>query len=196
MRLPSTLSTLLMAALGLCVMLGCRQPLSPSADATAASPATSPAASPAATDASPTAQNSSSTAATETPSIEAVPPEIFTEESIAIRGADVVAYFTESRYVSGSADYTHEWANATWHFSSPENRDLFAANPEQYAPQYGGFCAWAVAEGYTASVDPNAWEIVDGKLYLNYDARIQRRWQRDIPGNIARANENWPAVLN
>ncbi len=75
-------------------------------------------------------------------------------------------------------------------------RDVFAQNPEQYAPQYGGFCAWTVAEGYTAPVDRNAWEIADGKLHLNYDARIQRRWQRDIPGNIARANENWPEVIN
>ena len=115
-----------------------------------------------------------------------------------------VAYFTENRYVPGSADFTYEWADATWQFASAENRNVFVENPSQYAPQYGGFCAWAVAEGYTAPVDPNAWEIVDGKLYLNYDARIQRRYstgvtlssQRDIPGNIARANENWPEVIN
>ncbi|MGD1864134.1 MAG: YHS domain-containing (seleno)protein [Phormidesmis sp.] len=82
--------------------------------------------------------------------------------------------------------------------NSAEHREVFARNPEQYAPQYGGFCAWAVAERYTAPVDPNAWEIVDGKLYLNYDARIQRRYstgvtlssQRDIPGNIARRVSN------
>ncbi len=125
-----------------------------------------------------------------------MPSAVFTEDSIAIRGADPVAYFTENRYVPGNADYTHEWGDATWQFASAENRDVFAQNPEQYAPQYGGFCAWAVAEGYAAPVDPNVWEIVDGKLYLNYDARIQRRWQRDIPGNIARANENWPEVIN
>ncbi|MEL7330441.1 MAG: YHS domain-containing (seleno)protein, partial [Cyanobacteria bacterium J06559_1] len=62
--------------------------------------------------------------------------------------------------------------------------------------QYGGFCAWAVSEGYTASVDPDAWKVVEGKLYLNYDARIQQRWQKDVPGNIARADQNWPGVLN
>ena len=141
-------------------------------------------------------QLSSGTDVIEASSTESLPPAIFTEDSVAIRGADPVAYFTEKRYVPGSADFTYEWADATWQFASAENRDVFALNPEQYAPQYGGFCAWAVAEGYTASVDPNAWEIVDGKLYLNYDARIQRRWQQDIPGNVVRANENWPEVIN
>ncbi|MGB7085269.1 MAG: YHS domain-containing (seleno)protein [Phormidesmis sp.] len=185
MRLPSPLSA---AALVLGLMFGCGQPISTSTEATTESPTVE--------DTSSTSQISSSTDAAKTSSIEKVPPAIFAKGSIAIRGADPVAYFTENRYVPGSADYTYEWANATWQFANPKNRDLFTENPEQYAPQYGGFCAWAVAEGYTAPVDPNAWEIVDGKLYLNYDARIQRRWQRDVPGNIARANENWPEVID
>lgn len=185
MRLPSSLSA---AALALGLMFGCGQPISTSTEATTANLT--------AEDTSSTAQSSSSTDAAVTLSIEEGPPAIFTEDSIAIRGADPVSYFSENRYVPGSTDYTYEWGNATWQFASAGNRDLFAENPEQYAPQYGGFCAWAVAEGYTAPVDPNAWEIVDGKLYLNYDARIQRRWRRDIPGNIARANENWPEVIN
>ena len=124
------------------------------------------------------------------------PAGVFAEGGVAIRGADPVAYFTEGGYVAGSASYTHEWGGATWQFASAENRDLFVSNPGAYAPQYGGFCAWAVSQGYTAPVDPTAWEIVDGKLYLNFDARIQRRWERDIPGNIASADQNWPAVLN
>jgi len=181
MRLPSPLSAVVLL-LGL--MFGCGQPVSTSAENTTAQETSS------------TAQISSSTDTAETPSIAEVPLAIFAEDSIAIRGADPVAYFIEDRYVPGSADYTYEWGNATWQFASSENRDLFAEKPEQYAPQYGGFCAWAVAEGYTAPIDPNAWEIVGGKLYLNYDARIQRRWQRDIPGNIARANQNWPEVIN
>ncbi len=185
MRLPFPLSAAIFAS-GL--MFGCAQPISTSTETTVANPT--------AEDTNSVSQVSSSTDATEMPAIEDVPPAIFAEDSVAIRGADPVAYFTESRYVPGSADYTYEWAEATWQFASAENRDVFAQNPEQYAPQYGGFCAWAVAEGYTAPVDPNAWEIVDGKLYLNYDARIQRRWQRDIPGNIVRANENWPEVID
>lgn len=115
---------------------------------------------------------------------------------IAVRGADPVAYFTEGATVFGSSEFTHIWGNATWQFASAENRDLFVASPEQYAPQYGGFCAWAVSQGYTASIDPEAWRIVEGRLYLNYDSRVQRQWERDIPGNIAKANANWPEVLN
>lgn len=117
------------------------------------------------------------------------------DNNLAIRGTDPVAYFTQGGPVAGSAEFTHTWNNATWQFSSAENRDLFASNPEQYAPQYGGFCAWAVSQGYTASIDPNAWKIVDGKLYLNYSRGVQRRWEQDIPGNVNRANANWPGVL-
>ncbi|MEM9161955.1 MAG: YHS domain-containing (seleno)protein [Cyanobacteria bacterium P01_F01_bin.4] len=124
------------------------------------------------------------------------PAAVFVDSGVAIRGADPVAYFNAGGYVAGSPNYTHEWGGATWQFSSAQNRDLFASNPTQYAPQYGGFCAWAVSRGYTAAIDPTAWKIVDGKLYLNFDARIQGRWAQDIPGNIARADQNWPGVLS
>ncbi|MGK7945317.1 MAG: YHS domain-containing (seleno)protein [Microcystaceae cyanobacterium] len=122
------------------------------------------------------------------------PETVFAEDGIAIRGADPVAYFTQDAYVAGSREYTYDWGGATWLFANGEHRNLFISNPEQYAPQYGGFCAWAVSEGYIAPVDPTAWDIVDGKLYLNFNARIQRRWQRDIPGHVKRANQNWPRV--
>lgn len=114
---------------------------------------------------------------------------------LAIRGTDPVAYFTQGGPVTGSAEFVYTWSNATWQFASAENRELFVANPEQYAPQYGGFCAWAVSQGYTAAIDPNAWKIVNGKLYLNYSRGVQRRWERDIPGNISQGNVNWPSVL-
>ncbi len=113
----------------------------------------------------------------------------------AIDGTDPVAYFTEGRPVEGSSEFKHDWNGATWRSSSAENRDLFAANPEKYAPQYGGYCAWAVSQGYTASTDPEAWDIVDGKLYLNYSKRVQETWHRNVPGNISAANANWPKVL-
>ncbi|MEO0430932.1 MAG: YHS domain-containing (seleno)protein [Cyanobacteria bacterium J06656_5] len=120
---------------------------------------------------------------------------VFAEDGVAIGGADPVAYFTEGDYTPGSGEFTHDWEGATWQFASAENRDLFAASPEEYAPQYGGFCAWAVSQGNTAPIDPTAWKIVDGKLYLNYNAQIQNRWAKDIPGNIALGDQNWPGVL-
>ncbi|WP_416670315.1 YHS domain-containing (seleno)protein [Egbenema bharatensis] len=118
----------------------------------------------------------------------------FSSDGVAIRGTDPVAYFREGRPVAGSESFSYEWGNATWWFSSAENRDLFASDPERYAPEYGGFCAWAVSQGYTAPIDPNAWKIVDDRLYLNANTGIQRRWERDIPGNIDKADQNWPGI--
>lgn len=113
---------------------------------------------------------------------------------VAIEGTDPVAYFTEERPVEGSSEFEHEWMGATWRFASAENRERFAADPERFAPQYGGYCAWAVSQGYTASIDPEAWRIVGGKLYLNYSKDVQRQWEQDIPGNIAKGDDNWPRV--
>jgi hypothetical protein len=84
---------------------------------------------------------------------------------------------------------------AKWYFASAANRDLFKVDPEKYAPQYGGYCAYAVPQGQTADIDPNAWKIVDGKLYLNYDPEIQKKWLQDIPGYTRKADVNWPAVV-
>lgn len=114
----------------------------------------------------------------------------------AIDGTDPVAYFTEGRPVEGSSRYTYKWKGATWRFASAANRDRFAADPAKYAPQFGGYCAWAVSRGYTASTDPDAWKIVDGKLYLNYSKSVQRQWEQDIAGNIKAGNANWPKVLD
>ncbi|MBT9311485.1 YHS domain-containing (seleno)protein [Leptothoe kymatousa] len=120
---------------------------------------------------------------------------VFADDGVAILGADPVAYFTVGEYTPGSGEFTYEWEGALWQFASAENRDLFAANPEDYAPQYGGFCAYAVSQGNTAPIEPTAWKIVDGKLYLNFNDKIQKRWAKDIPGYIAQADENWPGVL-
>lgn len=117
---------------------------------------------------------------------------VFAEDGVAIRGYDPVAYFTQGQPVPGTAAHAAEWNGVTWHFASADNRAAFLADPDAFAPQYGGYCAWAVAEGYTAPIDPRAWRIVDGRLYLNFSPRIQRRWERDIPGFIARADANWP----
>jgi YHS domain-containing protein len=115
--------------------------------------------------------------------------------SKAIKGYDVVAYFTEGKAVKGTKQFTHEWKGATWFFANAENLATFMGSPESYAPQYGGYCAWAVSQGNTADIDPDSWKIVDGKLYLNYDADIQAKWAADIPGNIQKADGNWPGLL-
>ncbi|MBX9698294.1 MAG: YHS domain protein [Acetobacteraceae bacterium] len=122
------------------------------------------------------------------------PHRVFAERGVAIRGYDPVAYFTDGRPVRGRPEFHHAWHGATWHFTSAAHRDRFAAHPTRYAPAYGGFCAWAVSEGYTAPIDPNAWRIVDGRLFLNYDRSVQRRWEADMPARISRADTNWPAV--
>ena len=122
-------------------------------------------------------------------------PTVFATGGLAIRGYDPVAYFVDGKPVRGNAEFAHAWNGAIWHFASAENRDRFKSEPAKYAPQYGGYCAYAVSKGYVAPIDPTAWRIVDGKLYLNYNADIQKVWSSDIPGYIGRANANWPKVL-
>lgn len=121
--------------------------------------------------------------------------QIYTSWGKAIRGYDPVAYFTEGKPVEGDSDYTHSWMDAKWYFASAANRDVFAANPGKYAPQYGGYCAWAVSQNYTASIDPEAWKIVDGKLYLNYSKDVQQQWiAGGVEKLIAQGDRNWPAI--
>lgn len=119
---------------------------------------------------------------------------IYNTGGIAIDGSDTVAYFTQGRPVAGDVTINHNWNGARWHFSTVANRDAFAADPEAFAPQYGGYCAWSMTQGSTAPTVPEAWGVVDGKLYLNYSSRIQRRWDRNIPGYIALADEIWPSI--
>jgi len=124
-------------------------------------------------------------------------PPVFAEfkSRLAIDGYDAVAYFKTGKPAKGSPQHTVAWNGATWHFTSAENQAAFEATPQAYAPQYGGYCAWAVSEGYTAKGDPSHWRIVDGKLYLNYNASVQTSWAKDIPGRVAKGDKNWPAVL-
>ena len=113
------------------------------------------------------------------------------KEPVAIKGYDTVAYFTEGKALKGSEDFTSSWHGMTWYFQSKENRDLFAASPEKYAPQYDGWCAWAMTESRKSVTDPEVWKIVDGKLYLNCSRAAYEKWSRDIPGHIKMADENW-----
>jgi YHS domain-containing protein len=124
--------------------------------------------------------------------------EIYTGtfSSLAVGGYDAVAYFTQKKPVAGTAQFETEWKGATWRFASKQNLDAFRANPTAYAPQFGGYCAWAVAHNYTASGDPLVWTVVNGKLYLNYDRDVQSQWEKDIPRFIADGNKNWPSALD
>jgi YHS domain-containing protein len=127
----------------------------------------------------------------------AAKPEIFTElvKGVAVGGYDAVSYFKGGEPEPGLTQFATGWKGATWRFASQENLDAFKANPAKYAPQYGGYCAYAVSRGSTAKGDPTAWTVVDGKLYLNYSLDVRKTWAEDIPGNIAKANGNWPGVL-
>jgi YHS domain-containing protein len=115
--------------------------------------------------------------------------------SEAIKGYDTVAYFSESKPVKGKSQFSTEYNQATWLFSSRKNLDLFKANPDEYAPQYGGYCAYAVSQGSTASIKPELFTIHNGKLYLNYNQSINQKWSKNKEGFIRDANQNWPQLL-
>ncbi|MEO1475303.1 MAG: YHS domain-containing (seleno)protein [Pseudomonadota bacterium] len=128
---------------------------------------------------------------------------IYEKSGYAIDGYDTVAYFdldataldddglpTVSA-VKGDPEFSAEYNGATWIFATAENRDKFQADPAKYAPAYNGYCAYAAAQGNLAKTNPNAWRVIDGTLYLNFNSNIQRRWVRDIPGHISQANANW-----
>lgn len=114
----------------------------------------------------------------------------------AIEGFDTVAYFTQGKPVKGSDKYTYTWRDADWHFSSEDNLMLFKENPETYAAQYGGYCAWAMASGKTASIDPEIWHIEDGKLYLNYNKKVQDNWFSNLEADILSADKKYPKITN
>lgn len=115
---------------------------------------------------------------------------------VAIHGYDPVAYFSKGQPVQGSAEFTATYKNAIYEFSTAENRDSFRADPAKYAPQFGGHCAMGVALNKKLDVDPTAWRIVDGKLYLNLNKDVQAKWLQDVSGNLKTANHVWPKIKN
>jgi YHS domain-containing protein len=111
------------------------------------------------------------------------------------KGYDVVSYFTDKKPAQGSDKFTTSYGGVTWQFVSAEHRDMFAASPAKYAPQYGGFCSWGVAQGKLFDVDPvNGWTISDGKLYLNFNGEINKTFARDTEGFVSKAERNWPSL--
>ena len=125
---------------------------------------------------------------------EPVKPVNTDSAGLALKGYDAVTYFTDGKPVKGSTAHEHHWAGARWRFATPENRDRFAQRPEAYAPQFGGYCAWAVSRNYTAEIDPEAFDIVNGKLYLNYSKLVQLRWKVWREENIRKAEQHWPKL--
>ena len=121
-------------------------------------------------------------------------PVNLSQGDIAIKGHDPVAYFTQSAAVPGSPEFTASHDGATYRFASAENRDTFLADPARYAPAYGGFCAFGLAYGQKVDIDPEAFAVVDGTLYLNVNTSVQQRWSKDTAGFIAEANGYWPQI--
>ncbi len=113
---------------------------------------------------------------------------------LALKGYDPVAFFTVQQPTPGDARYTATHEGATYRFSSAANRETFMKEAAKYAPQYGGYCAFGVAGGYKVKVDPEAFTVRDGKLYLNYDKRVQERWLKDMPGYLSKSEANWSGL--
>jgi YHS domain-containing protein len=120
--------------------------------------------------------------------------EYFEKDGVVIYGYDPVAYFAEMKPVKGLPEFHAEYQGSTFYFSSAANRDRFSMQPDKFAPQYGGYCAFGMAKGYKAVIDPAAFTVVDDKLYLNYSESVRFQWSLDIPGYILKANANWPDV--
>jgi len=112
-------------------------------------------------------------------------------DKVAIHGYDTVAYFTEGKPTKGSTEFEHSWQDTRWQFASATNRELFTANPDRYAPQYGGYCSGGLSVGEYADVDPSAWTIVDGKLYLTLNKDLRDAWRKAPEAHVANANYNW-----
>ncbi len=130
------------------------------------------------------------------PSAKAAEQMIHVQGGLALGGYDAVAYHVDDQAKRGTSEFRTEWMGATWKFSSPENLAAFLADPERYAPAYGGHCAYAVSKGSLQPGDPRMWRIVDGKLYLNLSPSTMSKWEADIPGSLAKADRKWPDLSN
>ena len=120
--------------------------------------------------------------------------DFFETDGVALRGYDPVAYFASAKPQQGQSQYSYDYKGSRFYFSSEENRRAFMETPEKYAPQFGGYCAYGTSQGYKVSTQPDAFAVVKDKLYLNYNKKVQGIWQQDVPGNIERAEKNWPEV--
>lgn len=129
-------------------------------------------------------------------SVTAQKAEIFSVEGKAIRGYDAVSFFSETGPAKGFDSISYSWKETLWLFSSTQNKQLFIANPEKFAPQYGGYCAYGTADGHKAPTQINTWTIIDNKLYFNYNSKVKELWSKQPDNYIKLANEKWPALKN
>jgi hypothetical protein len=120
--------------------------------------------------------------------------EIFEQDGVAIKGYDAVAFHTEARAMKGSNQFTYRWKDTNWLFENQANLDMFKKDPEKYAPQYGGYCAYGTADGHKAPTETDTWTVKDNKLYFNYNKKVQEKWSKDIPGYIEKADKNWVEI--
>jgi YHS domain-containing protein len=120
--------------------------------------------------------------------------EVFEKDGNAIRGYDVVAFHTEANATKGIENFTYRWKDTNWLFASQANLDLFKKDPEKYAPQYGGYCAYGTAGGHKAPTETDTWTVKDNKLYFNYNKKVKELWNKDIPGYIEKADKNWTEI--
>ena len=120
----------------------------------------------------------------------------FVHSNVGAGGYDVVAYHTEGSAMRGTGWHVATYDSTTYLFSTKKNRKIFLKNPEQYLPEYGGFCAYGLAVGKKFYADPTVWKIVDGKLYLNLDSKIQKKFESNLTANIEKADTNWPKLQN
>ena len=125
----------------------------------------------------------------------AMEPETFQVDGLAIRGYDPVGYFTDGKPVMGSPDHSVDYKGATWQFANAANKAAFEGDPEKYGAKFGGYCAYAASLGYLAPTQPEAWTVFEDRLYLNANLRARELWLKDVPGNIAKGEMNWPGIL-
>lgn len=120
--------------------------------------------------------------------------EIFEKDGMAIKGYDVVAFHTEAKATKGLENFTYRWKDANWLFANQANLDMFKEDPEKFAPQYGGYCAYGTADGHKAPTETDTWTIRDKKLYFNYNKKVQEIWNKDQAGYIKKADKNWVEI--
>lgn len=120
--------------------------------------------------------------------------DFFETDGVALHGYDPVAYFVAAEPQKGQSQYSYEYKGSKFYFANEANKRAFMQAPEKYAPQFGGYCAYGASQGYKVSTQPDAFAVVKDKLYLNYNSKVQEIWKQDVPGNIERAEKNWPEV--
>lgn len=120
---------------------------------------------------------------------------IFADDAGALRGYDPVGYFDQNQAIKGDREIDYDYQGARFYFASQDSRQRFIASPESFLPQYGGYCAYGMSRNFVVSSDPNAFTVVGGKLYLNYSLKVRQTWQKDVPGNIVKADQNWADKL-